>query len=117
MSWAVLFEKNNAVAGGAGSEILNKYSSKFRGMRWHSTLIAYNVFVALSIGSIPSHVMEALVDAKDGNTRPGQSHNMIRRALGIGNVWKCLVFPGVALTVTFFAPKIALMVDDLPTLG
>jgi hypothetical protein len=33
------------------------------------------------------------------------------------SVWKCLVFPGVAETETFFDPSKALMVDDLPTLG
>jgi hypothetical protein len=29
-------------------------------------------------------------------------------------VWKCLVFPGVLDTMTFFSPASALIVDDLP---
>jgi hypothetical protein len=33
------------------------------------------------------------------------------------SVWKCLVLPGVGATAVFLAPKIALMVEDLPTLG
>jgi hypothetical protein len=32
-------------------------------------------------------------------------------------VWKCLVFPGVEETETFFAPIKALIVEDFPTLG
>lgn len=46
---------------------------------------------------------------------PGQSQ---RQMLGDTlSVWKCLVLPGVGATAVFLAPKMALMVEDLPTLG
>lgn len=32
-------------------------------------------------------------------------------------VWKCLVFPGVEDTLTFFSPSNELMVLDFPTFG
>ena len=32
-------------------------------------------------------------------------------------VWKCLVFPGMLATPTFFFPKTALITLDFPTLG
>lgn len=53
--------------------------------------------------------------AKDGNTRPGQSHRIMESEKWI--VWKCLVLPGVEATATRLAPTKALRVDDLPTFG
>ena len=50
-----------------------------------------------------------------GKTSPGQSHRMVSSSRC--KVWKCFVFPGWADTPTFLAPKRALMVLDLPTLG
>jgi hypothetical protein len=46
---------------------------------------------------------------------PGQSQ---RHSVGDTlSVWKCFVLPGVGATAVFLAPKIALMVEDLPTFG
>jgi hypothetical protein len=59
--------------------------------------------------------MWACVLAKWGKTRPGQSHSVTSSERT--RVWKCFVLPGVLETETFFAPRSALMVDDLPTLG
>lgn len=33
------------------------------------------------------------------------------------SVWKCFVLPGVGATAVFLAPKMALIVEDLPTFG
>ena len=50
-----------------------------------------------------------------GRTSPGQSH---RVSSGVTlSVWKCFVLPGVAATAVFLEPNIALIEDDLPTLG
>lgn len=55
------------------------------------------------------------VTASNTGASPGQSQRqMVGETL---SVWKCLVLPGVGATAVFLAPKMALMVDDLPTLG
>ena len=64
---------------------------------------------------MPLQVSSALVVAKFGKTRPGQSQRITLSERWM--VWKCFVFPGVELTDTFFAPIKALIVLDLPTLG
>jgi hypothetical protein len=67
------------------------------------------------MGRMPLHTSSALVDAKLGKTRPGQSQ---RRTLSLRwIVWKCFVLPGVEETETFLEPIRALIVDDFPTLG
>ena len=56
-----------------------------------------------------------MLERKDRSDPPGQSH---RHTEGLTmSVWKCLVLPGVGATAAFLEPKMALMVDDLPTLG
>lgn len=50
-----------------------------------------------------------------GKTRPGQSQRTMESERWI--VWKCLVFPGVDETLTFFSPRREFIVLDLPTLG
>src|ERR1700733_11653388 len=67
------------------------------------------------MGSTPSHTSSAFVVANCGKTRPGQSQSMMDGDRWI--VWKCLVFPGVEDTLTFFSPMRALIVLDFPTLG
>ena len=68
-----------------------------------------------SMGSTPSQIIDALVVANCGKTRPGQSQRVMLDERLI--VWKCLVFPGVEETLTFFSPMRALIVLDFPTLG
>lgn len=68
-----------------------------------------------SIGSTPSQTSSAALVANCGKTRPGQSQSTVSGLRLI--VWKCLVWPGVEETETFFSPSSALIVDDLPTLG
>jgi hypothetical protein len=78
--------------------------------------------------------MSAAVPITVGNTKPGQSHNVILSVklivyytrlvhnicylkIAILHTWKCFVFPGVAATATFFEPQITLIVELFPTFG
>jgi hypothetical protein len=71
--------------------------------------------VSRSMGNTPLHTSSARLAVNEGNTRPGQSARS--KPSPSSSVWKCFVFPGVALTPVFFFATSAFTVELLPTLG
>lgn len=70
----------------------------------------------VAMGRMPSQIIPSRVEAKLGNTRPGQSHSVTTSSST--RVWKCFVLPGVALTTTRFVVNSALnaRLDSTPPL-
>jgi len=73
-----------------------------------------NCFI-VSIGYNPFKTISAFDYDIFGKTNPGQSQR-VTTSVSL-RVWKCLVFPGILATPTFFLPSTALITLDLPTLG
>lgn len=90
-------------------------SSTSFGSRFVTRLMGPVCSLIWSIGRTPSQTKSAFVVANWGNTRPGQSQSIMFNDRWM--VWKCLVFPGVEDTLTFFSPSNELMVLDFPTFG